>query len=86
MASGWSCISNNGKPVIAETNSTATQGAPVRLLSRLSTPNAWPLRAMPRSMRGMAARELFKVLQVAVIAAVTRNTLPASPNTVVANR
>ncbi|MNP45116.1 hypothetical protein D3C76_1390140 [compost metagenome] len=42
--------------------------------------------AIPNSIRGMAANELFRVLQVAVMAAVTRNTLPASPNTVVANR
>ncbi|MNP79961.1 hypothetical protein D3C76_1779160 [compost metagenome] len=52
----------------------------------MKMPKAWPLRAMPKSMRGMAASELLRVLQVAVIAAVTRNTLPASPKTVVANR
>ncbi|MNE02122.1 hypothetical protein D3C80_945870 [compost metagenome] len=86
MASGCSCISISGKPVTAATNSTATQGAPVRRPWRLRMPNAWPLRAMPNSIRGIAANELLRVLQVAVMAAVTRKTLPASPNTVVANR
>ncbi|MNR13686.1 hypothetical protein D3C85_1301080 [compost metagenome] len=86
IASGLSCINSNGRPVTADTNSTATQGAPLRLPWRLNTPNAWPLWAMPSNMRGIAARELLRVLQVAVIAAVTSNTCPASPNTVVANR